>query len=668
MGENPTNSKTSFPVESLIAGQYRPDLAAQRNDAGRGHTAFAVLDRRGHATDTMALQVERGTQPRAPVIAALAGNQVAGILNPLGFGVFGLPGQAPASFVICQAPPGPSLLTQAGRSGGRINDLELIEMLLRPAAHALDTLAQRGFTHRAIRPDNIFSPGRGQPAILGAAWATPPGALQPSIYDPPYLSQCHPHGRGDGVIADDVYALGVSLLVLCLGEAPLRAMDDEAILRRKLHLGSYAALVEEARLSSALSDLLRGMLAEDPDHRPPPALLTDPAAARARRVAARPPRRASRPLEIGNFEAWNARSLAYALARFPEPGMLAIKSGAVDRWLRRMLGDATMGLRFDLAVNATNHEAADGPLGDTMRLARATAALDPLAPFHWRGLTFWPDALGALLAASIAQRDTTQRIEEIIDTEAVVAWAEARPERCDPLTLRPEARRLRLWLTTRGLTGQLPRVLYGLNPALPCRSPLVGGAVVMRLADLLQALEQTASHAERRQGLPADPQLMSYIAAHGEHRLDSELSVFANCPASELPVALLRVFAGIQITTDTSHLPNLTAWLAAVCADRVEQWRGRHNRKRLATGLKQRAEAGMLSAMLDLLEDRSGRAQDRANAEQAATMLRRIEQELAQIEAGSETRAVRARGLAYETIGAVALAGVIGAGIFAAFS
>jgi len=461
--------------DTLIGGQYKPDLTAPRPDTGVGHTAFRVLDRRGRSTELIAIAVERGSQPRAGIIPSLITNPVAGTLNPVAYGDYGAGGKPAASYVICGAPPGPSLsahMTRGapGAADRRMNNQELTETVLRPAARALDALAQRGFTHRAIRPDNIFAAARGQPAVLGAAWAGPAGALQPAIYEPPYLAQCHRFGRGEGVIADDIYALGVSLLVLALGEAPLRALDDETILRRKLHLGSYATLVEEARLPPVLADLLRGMLAEDPEHRPPPALLTDPAAARTRLVAARPPRRAQRPLEIGGIEAWNARALAHAMASFPELAIQAIKGGIVDRWLRRVLGDATLAHRFDHAVTARDYDGADGPYTDMLRLTRATASLDTLSPFHWRGLACWPDALGSLLAAGANQREITSKIEEIAESEAVSVWAEARPERCDPQSLRAEARQLRVWLNTRGLTGQLPRVAPRAAKRLACRS------------------------------------------------------------------------------------------------------------------------------------------------------------------------------------------------------
>ena len=119
-------------------------------------------------------------------------------------------------------------------------------------------------------------------------------------------------------------------------------MDASAILRRKLALGSYAALVGEERLPPVINDLVRGMLAEDPEHRPPPVLLADPMAARARRVAARPQRRGQRPLDVAGAPVWDARTLAHAIAIDPDEGGRLLRSGTVDRWLRRYLGDSAL--------------------------------------------------------------------------------------------------------------------------------------------------------------------------------------------------------------------------------------------------------------------------------------------------------------------------------------
>ena len=218
------------------------------------------------------------------------------------------PGRMRCSF---SALPCPDRRFPAWRNPGR--RARCCGTLLLPAAAALEEFGERGLTHRAIRPDNIFRAGPGEKIILGPSWAAPPASLQPGAYEPPYAAQCLATGRGDGTLHDDVYALGVTLLWCVLGGDVPGWTDEPALLRRKLSLGSLVALAGQARLSPTMIDLLRGMLAEDPEHRPAPALLLDPEQARSRRVATRPAPRAQRALQLGDMQAWYPRELALAL-------------------------------------------------------------------------------------------------------------------------------------------------------------------------------------------------------------------------------------------------------------------------------------------------------------------------------------------------------------------
>ena len=206
----------------------------------------------------MAIQLHRQKPPRPRAFQALAA-PIDNLLTPLAHGPVG-----DACYAICPAPPGASVLSRSRPWP----EAELLECVLRPAAHMLEHLQARGMTHRGIRPDNVFQSAPGQPVVFGPCWAAPPAMAQPALFEPPYSAMCLPAGRGDGSIADDVYALGVLLLCLALGRAPLAQLDDAAILRRKLELGTYAALAGDQRLPPIIGDLVRGMLAEDPEHRP----------------------------------------------------------------------------------------------------------------------------------------------------------------------------------------------------------------------------------------------------------------------------------------------------------------------------------------------------------------------------------------------------------------
>lgn len=309
-------AQTSQDASRLIAGQFAVDLNRPMPAWGAGLECYLATDVKSGRADNTALLVRRDAPLRAQAVGSLAAMPIDGILTPIAHGPGIGPGGVPAWFVIAHAPPGAPLAAASGAPLAAWHEHELLTEVLRPVAHALERLQARHVTHRGIRPENLFRAQPGDPVTLGCAWAAPAASMQPAIYEPPYVAMCLAGGRGEGSIGDDVYALGVTLLVLFTGRVPMAGMDDASVIRRKLEVGSFAALAGEERLSPAIGDLIRGMLAEDPDHRPPPVLLADPAAARARRVAARPPPRASRALQVS--EEMQGHIKAGALGRMLE--------------------------------------------------------------------------------------------------------------------------------------------------------------------------------------------------------------------------------------------------------------------------------------------------------------------------------------------------------------
>ncbi len=640
------------PPATLIAGQYAVDLARPLAGAGGGLTAFAAIDHRAHRPDLMAVQVQRRHPPRASAVLALT-QPIEGMLTPLAHGPAPGPAGTAAWYVIAAAPPGPPLSARTRHW----SEAELLEQVLRPAARALNLLVQRGITHRAIRPDNVFQGAPGRPVVLGMAWAAPPALHQPAIAEPPYSAMCLPAGRGDGSIGDDVYALGVLLLTLALGRVPLAGQDEATILRRKLELGSYAALAGEERLPPVIADLVRGMLAEDPEHRPSPLLLTEPTAARARRVAARPPRRAQRALQIGGRTVGNARVLGHALAVAPDQGLSALRDGVIDEWLRHQVGDAGLAARLDEAM----HTPAPDASGDAVAVMRAVAVLDPLAPLCWRGVALWPDGLGPALAAT----DDPEKLIELTQMEATGLWARMRPERCDVIALQTEARRQRGWFTLRSGDG-LERMLYALNPLLPCASPLVAAAWVARLTDLPAALEVAAGKVDRGKQRPIDRHIAPFIATRSDGR-GAELAALAGSGAGTA-MADLRLLAGLQLRFHPAPLPNLAAWVAARPDELLSGWRGRERREQMAGRLAKLAETGQLVSMLRLVQDPAEQAADLRASRAVAAELAGIDRELSDLASATSLRAEQARrwgqelaaGLGLAAVAAAMLAAVLG--------
>jgi hypothetical protein len=638
------------PTETLVAGQFRVEIAHPLPGAGGGLPAFAVTDRRDGQAGLMAVQVRRHLPVRQQALQSLAGPLIDGLLTPLAYGAAPAQGGEEAGFLICRAPPGPAL-SAALRTWP---EAELLTLVLRPAARVLDQLGQRGLSHRGIRVDNVFRVGPGHPIVLGCAWATPAAALQPAVAEPPYVAICRPGSRGDGTVADDVYALGVLMLTLALGRVPLAGMDEAEITRLKTDQGSHAALVGEHRLGSFVGDLLRGMLAEDPEHRPPPSLLLDAAAARSRRIAGRPPHRAPRPIPVGDMVCWHPRMLAHALATQPVAGLQALKTGEVGQWLRRGLGDGALAVHLDeqLGFRATG-QGVEAAGADAMTLMCAVATLDPLAPMCWNGLNLWPDAVGTTLAeamqepAAPANVETAGRVAGLIGAEAQTAWAALRPDRTDARLLRVDSRQVHALLHLPGAVGGLARLTYQLNPLLPCLSPGLEGRWVIRLAELLPALEAAAQR-DRALVRPISAGIAAFIAARGDRGLEALVSRLGDLSGAGDPLAQVRLLAQLQARYHSKPLPALGAWIAERVDTLLGGWHSRPRREALRPQLRELAIAGQLAALLSLLDDAQAHRSDDQEAQQATRQLAQLDAALAQLANGGPGRAEQARRLGQE--------------------
>lgn len=635
----------------LIAGQFAVDLARPMPGWGAGQDCFGATDTKSGRSDHMALLVRRDAPLRVQAVNSLATMPIDGILTPVAHGPAPGPRGVPAWFVVTHAPPGPPLWGPHAPAPVAWHEQDLLRDVLRPIAQALERLQARHVTHRGIRPANLFRGRPGDPVTLGCAWAAPAASLQPAIFEPPYAAMCLRGGRGEGTIGDDVYALGVTLLVLALGREPMAGMDDAAIVRRKLEVGSFAALAGEERLSPAIGDLIRGMLAEDPDHRPPPVLLADPAAARARRVAARPPPRAQRSLEVGPVTAVNLRTLALAIATTPEEGARQMRSGAIDRWLRRALGDSTTAVQLEEVVRRRAAEQpAEDAVADAAMVTRAVALLDPLAPVVWRGAALFPDGLGGALTEAAGQ-EGERLLGEMVAAEAVGSWAAMRPERCDPVLLRVEAHQNKHMQRAKGLGGGTARLRYGLNPLLPCRSPLVGEALVARLAELVPALEAMAADEGRREGLPMDAEVAAFIVARSDTPVAGELARLGEARTPEAAaLVLLRLLVWLQERQRIVALPNLAAWLGSRLEKLLDDWHNRPLRARIAEALAVHVKSGALPRLLDLLDDRVAKERDSGEAAEAARLVARIEMEIGELQAGAAGRESSAREVGHEVV------------------
>lgn len=641
--------------QHLIAGRFAVDPAKPLPNAGGGLPAFVAHDRQLPSAAPVAIMVSRDSMPDLHALEAMA-DAIDDLMTPLGAGTAPAPdGKGEAYYIVYSAPPGPPLAA----SLAPWSDRALMDHLLRPAAKVLATLHKHRLTHRAIRLNNMFQGAAGQPVTIGAAWSAAAAVHQPALFESPYIAMCHKAARGKGTIADDIYSLGVVMLILAAGQVPMDGLDDDAIIRAKLEHGCYEALTRNLRLSPFAADLARAMLAEESEHRPTPALLLDPAAARARRVAARMPRRAQIPLVIGDMTVSHVRGLAYALLRDEKKGIQALRSEAATSWLRRSLGDGITGSAVEEVIRTRTAEIRPKPRSDSQMLMRAIAVLNPRMPLCWRGVALMPDGIDGLLAQALTvEPDLLPVAEELWTTDVIPAWLKIL-ERSFPraaLPLDEESQDLRSRMQDGDKDAAL-QMFYYRNPLLPCRLPTMASQWIYDMRGLVKHLEAGAGAAK---GPLVDADLLAFIAARDSDLVAARVRRVLHAPETQAFVlAELGMIRGLQARHHPEPLPNLGKWMIERLKPELGLWRNRHRRKEVQEALLAAQKEGNLTHVLALATDPAQRQADEAGLREAVAEAARIDAEIRSIDEDGELRFAAAQQMGAAITAAVGLTALV---------
>lgn len=524
-------------------------------------------------------------------------------------------------WIICDAPPGPSLVESSGWSENAV-----LERLIEPLATVLHAFREAGFRHRAIRPDNVFDPGGRFPVRLGPGLASPPALYQPDRFESLTSVICPPAARGNGTIADDIFSLGALAAWLLGGSVPYEGEVPGALTEERMARGSFAVLAGHLSLSPDVASLLAAMLSDDPAARPAPRDLLN--AADRKGFVARRPAVASVPLQLGGVRVRSARELAWYAVRYQSEFASVFARGVVERWLAHELGQTQSASRL-AAIARESSVSGDSSLSPS-KLMEIITVIDPSMPMYWDGLWFWPDSIAtmAALAASGSGNFPTDPAALIIAVVAggrlsrfaLLSSAEGQTEICQHIQM----------VTHQSGTEtatDVVRLAYMLNPFQPCLSPRCAEkrfSAAWALLQWLNAVREPESASGK--GL-LDPYMTAFLLACAHRSSLIEYFDDLDRGASSPWASDLRLLARLQKLYSTGPLAGIAGRLRPHLAALLQQWRSHTTQREKEEELNQVAENGDLVGMFDLLNDHRSVAKDRAAWAAARQEIRVLEAE-----------------------------------------
>lgn len=547
--------------------------------------------------------------------------------------------------IIFRRPDGGPLMPKLTAKIQKVDPEKLVKSLLIPALTTLAVFERRKITHRTIRPDNVFASGiDGSVFVFGDCVSVPPSWGQSTIFETIESTMTPPTGRGKGTIADDIYSLGATMLFLGLGHCPVASVKERDLLAAKVEHGSFTALLSGEVVPGGLREPLRGMLSDDPADRWTLDDLTQWTSGTLRR-SARPIRdyKTDRPVKFKDREYRNTRLLAHAHGLHWKDAAKQLRSKEFGTWIQRGLSDTELVEELETLIAASPES--DGDDGDAKLVTRVCTLFDPEGPLKYKGLTVMPDGMGYALSAAVenGDKETISLVTEIVQKGIATEWFEQKVMlgRGD-LTLEAKTfKKLQQFTRHAGPGYGVERVLYELNPFLPCRSEMLASAYVYSLRDLLPAIDNVVAE-KGSLGNLVDRHIAAFIASRINGSLDSQLSALEHTTGASVSakIGVTGLLAKVQNEYQHQMTPNLTEWLVEELGPAVDRYHSKSLRKRIREKMEEVATSGDLIELYQTLSNKNivtkdERGQKRAKREYAESMreIKRLESEEFQLEA-----------------------------------
>lgn len=621
--EGTDRSEADMSGTLMIEGRYVIETAERTADLA-GCAAYPARDTLSSHHNIIALGPET-------VLAARSNAQkLARLRSPHLLAVRTLDDSSGSIWIICDAPPGPPL----SRQGAGWTELAVLERLIEPMASILHAYKEAGLTHRAIRPDNVFDPGGRLPVRLGPGLAAPPAYFQPDRFEPLSSIICMPAARGEGTIADDIFALGALAAWLLGGAVPYEGEQPGARTEERMERGSFAVLAGHLSLSPDIASLLAAMLSDDPRARPTPRDLLN--------VSARKgfvPRRstvAATPIQLGPTRIRTARALAWQATRYEAEFTSLLRRGIVERWLVHELGLTQAAARLGAIVKemGASEDAAVGPA----RLMEILVVLDSTLPMYWQNLWLWPDALGTLAAASVSGTasgpfpvaDLAAAIVEVIQSGLLPRFGQMSSVEGQVASCQQVQVAARQAMVDDPLA--VVRLAYVLNPFQACLSARCASQRFSASWALLRWLNSARDIGQSGNGGLLDSYMTTFLLASA-HRsgLIEYFDDIAVTGASRWQ-ADLRLLAKLQGLYMTGPLSGVAQRLLPHLGAALKLWRSRSTRIKRTEQLVAAAGSGDLVRMMDVLGDQRALNRDRDEWHRAQHEIVLFKDELGRLE------------------------------------
>lgn len=601
-----------------------------------GGKAFVVVEADKPDYPLYAFIHEPSVPIRHKVYASLAKKASANVVCPVARGIMNVTLDKPTQrlVTIFERPMGEPLFTREGNSG-RLDTSKLRTNVALSLIKAIAGLHKRGIIHGSINPARMyFVSDESDDVYLGECLTTPTGLDQDHEMEPIEIAFADPEGRGEGTLERDFFQFGASIMALYFAKPLASGRDKMAMLMARVNQSSFWALSGGQDVPGAVGQLLKGVMLDDIEDRWgfEDVLNWYEGSVPIKRSGMRN-WTMSRPTNFKGISYVDRRLLATALAADPKSASVLIRGLDFEQWMSLCLRDEiySEGIHTLLGINAGSGMGHDE---NNAMVSRFAMFLHPLGPVRYKELTFNADALPAMVALYTHndEREKLRCVAELINKKFMTDLFKLSQEQ-NPTgaKLLKEYAGYDSYARSPEVGKGIERILYDLNPGLPCLSIKFDRLWTVSVRQLLGDINRLAGVSNLK-NLLLDRHIAAYLLSQNS-ALDKDYNKLlgAKNDQSRFNTMSAEFFALLQRRFKGPALPALTNKLVDSMSNAIKGLKNRKTRDDVTALFEKVRHSGDLEKLMNTVNLTKIAAEDSRKFMQARNMINRLDREKAKI-------------------------------------
>jgi hypothetical protein len=407
---------------------------------------------------------------------------------------------------------------------------------------------------------------------------SPPHFYQKKIYLAPEIVDCINYARKTTSTAQDVYAMGMTVYFAYLGLwAVNECMKDANYSENRLEQGTFALirrkkkLQNTKRLPGILSAFIKGTTQDRIDNRFEVKHILDWANDIVEKLSIDTTSRHSATINFSGRSYNNSKALASSMYHNQEDALHFATSDVLHKWMQRNIDNGETAV-LDVLISRNVRQYSGKVSQDT--LFKILTTLDGSGNnIRITNTCFTCDAIPCLVFYSVE----TQQKQLVDSVMSVITnnWWQQFINSTAYKTLNHTYVDLLISLantyTPHTASCSIERIMYTLNPYLPCHSPSVADAYVITLPECLTTLEKIASSQPER--IVIDWRLIAFLSSRLGINNDTGLKVLRDFP--NISNALVSQMVVLLATSSLMHphiaLDNLSTVIGQRLIELIEK-------------------------------------------------------------------------------------------------